>query len=100
MKSFADWTQELAESVGGVQHHWETRKEAEIRGMDFGTDETMSWQIAAPHPIVAPPPPSPVAARCGQCSRNDVPIGIWTSPIQGTYTASAIFAEHTTNSLR
>lgn len=28
MKSFADWTQELAESVGSVEHHWETRKEA------------------------------------------------------------------------
>lgn len=26
MKSFADWTQELAESVGEVRHHWEEPK--------------------------------------------------------------------------
>lgn len=35
MKSFADWTQELAESVGEIQHHWETRKEAELKGMEL-----------------------------------------------------------------
>lgn len=26
MKSFADWTQELAESVGEIRHHWEEPK--------------------------------------------------------------------------
>lgn len=50
MKSFADWTQELAESVGEVTHHWETRKEADIKGIDLNFD----WGAAEEHDAIAP----------------------------------------------
>lgn len=35
MKTFADWTQELAETVGEVKHHWETRKEADLKAIEL-----------------------------------------------------------------
>lgn len=51
MKNFADWTQDLAESIGPVEHHWETRKEAELRGIvtqefceEFGGAIAPNWQ--------------------------------------------------------
>lgn len=44
MKSFADWTQELAESVGEIKHHWET-------------DDQPGWPV----------PPPPVVRYCEVC---------------------------------
>lgn len=39
MKSFADWTQELAESVGEVKHHWEKTSLDEELDNIFGSSQ-------------------------------------------------------------
>jgi hypothetical protein len=73
MKSFADWTQELAESVGEVKHHWEdpapkTEQIFDIESLDGYLEDTItpSWQApGAPIPATAPPPPPPQAYSSG-----------------------------------
>lgn len=74
MKSFADWTQELAESVGEVKHHWEDEA-IEPRWQAQNGPDTMNdsiedpfgqpnWPIGAapsqPGPGMPTPPPAPV----------------------------------------
>jgi len=54
MKSFADWTQDIADRVGDVQHHWETNKETELKASD--SFEEHSWAVPGQAPV--PPPPS------------------------------------------
>jgi hypothetical protein len=64
MKSFADWTQELAESVGPVEHHWETRKEAELKEFN---------PITTGYDLAAPIPDMQIAVRydkCDYCNRE------------------------------
>ncbi len=90
MKSFADWTQELAESVGPVEHHWETRKEEEVKpyngaeALDKLLDDALygdsaiapNWQNpGAPVPSAPPMPqashPQAVAYdECANCMKK------------------------------
>jgi hypothetical protein len=71
MKSFADWTDEIAQSVGEVTHHWETRKEAELKeefshttyGYDIAVDgDQPEWPAGS-----APQAPAP-SVQCNYCN--------------------------------
>lgn len=74
MKSFADWTQDIADTVGEVQQHWETRKEAELKGMDeeMGAIAPQWMQPGAAIPM--PPPAGQMAVaydKCAYCNEED-----------------------------
>lgn len=63
MKSFADWTQDIADRVGDVQHHWETRKEAELKASD--SFEEHSWAVPGQAPVPAATQPICKCYDCG-----------------------------------
>lgn len=85
MKSFADWTEELANAVGEVQHHWETRKEAELKAdwtapvLDDG--EQPGWPV----PDFPPPPPIQLISKCDSCDISSIDVGIWQASTGNEY---------------
>lgn len=101
MKSFADWTDDIAQSVGEVKHHWETDDGLEPRWQAQNGPDTMA-DISDPMPgapyeqgtwtptlvpgVPCPDPnakaPSYSVSVCQGC--HQVPCtGEWVSPATG-----------------